>query len=106
MMKIQIPFLMFLTLLVTSCNSQTKNVETIPPTAFAEKIKATPNAQLLDVRTPEEFASQHLDNAANVNWNSDDFETKAAKYDKSRPVFVYCTVGGRSKKAADKLHEM
>src|SRR4051812_48931534 len=93
-------------LTLSSCTGQTPNYATIPPVAFAEKINQTPNAQILDVRTPEEFASQHLDNAQNINWNGDDFAAKAEKLDKTKPVFVYCTVGGRSRKACDKLQEM
>jgi thioredoxin len=98
--------ILFFSVLCLSCKGQPANYATIPPLAFAEKIKATPGAQLIDVRSPEEFKSQHIDNASNINWNGDDFETKASKLDKSKPIFVYCTVGGRSKKAADKLQEM
>jgi thioredoxin len=94
-------------LLFLSCQGQqTKTVQTVDVTAFAEKLKATDKAQLLDVRTPEEFSSGHIENATNVNWNGDDFVAKAEKYDKSKPVFVYCKVGGRSAQAADKLAEL
>jgi thioredoxin len=90
-----------------SCNAQTqKSAETIPAVTFAEKIKATRGAQILDVRTAEEFAGQHIENAQNINWNGDDFEANAAKFDKSKPIFVYCLAGARSKKASDRLHEM
>ncbi|MFH6944435.1 thioredoxin domain-containing protein [Flavobacterium sp. FlaQc-50] len=92
---------------ITSCNQkQTNSFEEISPKVFAEKIKTTENPQILDVRTPDEFASEHIDNAINVNWNDEDFATKAATYDKSKPVFVYCLSGGRSKKAAAKLNEL
>jgi thioredoxin len=94
-------------LLFLSCQGQqTKTVQTVDVTAFAEKLKATDKAQLLDVRTPEEFSSGHIENATNVNWNGDDFVAKAENYDKSKPVFVYCKVGGRSAQAADKLAEL
>jgi thioredoxin len=90
-----------------SCNAQTqKSAETIAATAFAEKIKATPGAQILDVRTAEEFTGQHIENAQNVDWNAENFEANAARFDKSKPVFVYCLAGARSKKASDRLHEM
>lgn len=106
-MKIRSILLAVVTFLVLSCNGQpSKNIQTIAPAAFAKKINETPKAQILDVRTPEEFASEHLDNAINVNWNGDDFETKAKTYDKSKPVFVYCKSGGRSAKAAAKLEEL
>ncbi|MDX6189997.1 thioredoxin domain-containing protein [Flavobacterium sp. Fl-318] len=92
---------------ITSCNQkQTNSFEEISPKVFTEKIKTTENPQILDVRTPDEFASEHIDNAINVNWNDEDFATKAATYDKSKPVFVYCLSGGRSKKAAAKLNEL
>jgi len=106
-MKTRIFTLFFTCLLFWNCNSQTPaTVETIPATAFAEKLKAVPNAQLLDVRTPEEFSGEHIDHAVNVDWNGDNFESQAARYDKSKPVFVYCKIGGRSAKAADKLASM
>lgn len=103
----RIIFLSFLSLLLSSCFGQTpKEVETITPKAFAEKLKTTKSLQLLDVRTPEEFKSGHIDNAINIDWYEDDFAKKAAKYDKSKPVFVYCKAGVRGKKAATKLAEL
>lgn len=106
-MKFHSIFLLILSFVVLSCNGQTsKNVKTIEAEAFAEKITATPNPQILDVRTPEEFASDPIDNAKNVNWLSNDFVTNAEKFDKSKPVFVYCKSGGRSQKAAEKLNEL
>ena len=106
-MKSKIISLSLICLLFLSCQGQqTKTVQTVDVTAFAEKLKATDKAQLLDVRTPEEFSSGHIENATNVNWNGDDFVAKAEKYDKSKPVFVYCKVGGRSAQAADKLAEL
>ncbi|MEN2400452.1 thioredoxin domain-containing protein [Flavobacterium sp. MC2016-06] len=93
--------------LFVSCKQQKGDSYTaIAPKEFATKIKSTQNAQILDVRTPEEFELQHLDNAANVNWNSEDFTAKVSSYDKSKPVFVYCLSGGRSLKAAQKLNEL
>ena len=97
---------LLLGLLFLSCNGQTNGVETIPAKLFADKIKAMPNAQILDVRTPGEYASEHLDKANNVDWNGENFADQANTYDKSKPVFVYCKVGGRSIQAAKKLNEL
>jgi thioredoxin len=106
-MKFPQTFLIIIAFVLASCNGQSsKNVAVIEPAAFAEKIKTIENPQILDVRTPDEFASEHIDNAVNVNWNAEDFATKAATYDKSKPVFVYCLSGGRSKKASQKLQEL
>ena len=106
-MKATLFSLLLIGFLFSSCNGQTeKKYESIAPTAFADKIKTTTNAQIIDVRTPEEFAGQHIDNAENIDWNGDDFDGKVSKYDKTKPVFVYCMSGGRSKKAAEKLEEL
>lgn len=106
-MNSKIISLSLICLLFLSCQGQqTKTVQTVDVTAFAEKLKATDKAQLLDVRTPEEFSSGHIENATNVNWNGDDFVSKAENYDKSKPVFVYCKIGGRSAQAANKLAEL
>ena len=106
-MKAKIIAIVFVCLFFINCNGQpVKNIQTIAPAAYADKIKATPNAQILDVRTPEEYTAEHLEQAVNVNWNDDAFASNAAKYNKSKPVFVYCKVGGRSKQAAEKLSEL
>ncbi|WP_396190873.1 rhodanese-like domain-containing protein [Flavobacterium sp.] len=106
-MKSKILSILFITFLLISCQGQTsKTVETIDGKTYADKLSTTENPQLLDVRTPEEYAVEHLENASNVNWNSDDFVAKAEKLDKTKPVFVYCKVGGRSNQAAIKLLEL
>jgi thioredoxin len=99
--------LLFIGFLFVSCNGQTNaKYESIAPMNFAEKIKTTTQAAIIDVRSPEEFAGQHIDNAINIDWNGDNFDKKIGKYDKSKPIFVYCMSGGRSKKAAEKLSEL
>jgi thioredoxin len=106
-MKTRLFSLLFISFLFLSCQGQaTKPVQTLDVKTYAEKLKNTEKPQLLDVRTPEEFGVEHLENADNVNVNSPDFATKAAQYDKSKPIFVYCKVGGRSAQAADKLVAM
>jgi len=93
--------------LLMSCQGQpAKGVEKLSPAVYAEKIKSTPDAQIVDVRTPEEFKGERLPNSVNIDWNADNFETQAAKLDKSKPIFVYCKIGGRSRQAANKLSQM
>lgn len=106
-MKLYKIVLFCLCMLFISCNGQSKKeFNSIKPEAFAQKIKSTPEPQILDVRSPKEYSDQHLDNAKNINWNSDDFDQKVAQLDKSKPVFVYCLSGGRSNKASIRLAEM
>ena len=104
-MKFRLLLFSLISFAIQSCHSQSQKFESIEASAFADKIKAAQNPQILDVRTPEEFNSGHLDQAENANWNSGAFAEKTQKLDKSKPVFVYCLSGGRSKKAAAKLAE-
>lgn len=89
-------------LLLTSCSNGASQ-STLNAQAFSEKIKQLPDAVVIDVRTPEEFSKGHLQHAVNIDWNGGDFGNSTAKLDKSKPVFVYCLVGGRSAKAAAQM---
>ncbi len=80
--------------------------QTIPADTFKIRLDATPNAQLLDVRTPGEFAGGHLPDAQNLNVQSADFDAGVAKLDKTKPVFIYCLSGGRTKTAGARLKSM
>ena len=71
--------------------------------AFNQKLTATPQGQLLDVRTPEEYAQGHLAKSQNIDVKDPVFVQKLATLDKDKPVFVYCLAGSRSAKAAQLL---
>lgn len=66
--------------------------------AFQARMKET-GAQLVDVRTPEEFAKGHIAGAVNNDWLEDGFLDRAKTIDKSKPVLLYCAAGGRSEEA-------
>lgn len=61
-----------------------------------------PQPQLLDVRTPEEFAVSHLTGARLVSPDAKVVDMLAT-LDRQRPVVVYCSVGYRSSKLAERL---
>jgi thioredoxin 1 len=91
----------------TNGNAQTNQVrETISVDQFEKKLAETPGAQLVDVRTSEEFSDGHLKNAQNMNVNREDYKELFNTLDKSKPVFVYCLSGGRSGKAAKIMESM
>ncbi|MCK5815479.1 MAG: rhodanese-like domain-containing protein [Flavobacteriaceae bacterium] len=54
------------------------------------------DVQLVDVRTPEEYAQGYIKNAMNVNISDPEFLANTVLLDKSKPVYVYCRVGHRS----------
>lgn len=96
---------LFLTLLVWTCNGQ-KSENLLSPENFQFRLKANSEAQILDVRTPAEFATGHLSKAFNLDYYSPDFEKQLGALSKVKPVFVYCKVGGRSHDAAVVMRKM
>ena len=90
-----------LAVMLYACTQAQSTSAKFSATEFADKIKNTPEAQLVDVRTKGEFKGGHIANASNVELSSPDFKSMAAALDKDKPVLVYCLSGGRSAKAAD-----
>lgn len=67
---------------------------------FNDYIKE-PGVQLIDVRTPEEYAEGHIAGSTNINYYASNFVTECEnELDKNRPVAVYCRSGHRSGLAA------
>ena len=105
-MKIRVLSLFVLFLGLTSClKNQSEGVQVLDVAKYEQKM-TQPDVQLIDVRTPEEFAEGHLENAINMDINGDNFEASVASLDKEKPVMVYCKLGGRSSKAATRLKEL
>ncbi|MBL7802431.1 MAG: thioredoxin [Saprospiraceae bacterium] len=91
-------------LLLAACNGPSSpETGLLTAAAFDQQLQATPDAQLLDVRTPEEYAKGHLPKALNIDWYEASFAEQAARLDHNKPVFVYCLSGGRSAEAAARL---
>lgn len=73
--------------------------------AFNEKLRQTPVKTVLDVRTAQEVAGGMLPGAINIDFYAPDFTSQLARLSKTKPVFVYCAVGGRSGKATQQLQQ-
>lgn len=74
--------------------------------ATRAKLLLKQGAKLLDVRSPEEFASGNLNGAMNVPYREVADRIAAITPDKSVPVLVYCRSGGRSGIAASTLKRL
>ncbi len=89
---------------IFSCTGQTKTNLTADE---FEKGISKDSIQLLDVRTPGEYASGHIKNTLLANWNDkDEFNRRIGFVNKNKPVYVYCLAGGRSAAAAEKMRAM
>ncbi len=92
---------LLLVLLTKAGIAQQKTV--LPVNDFEKAIQAK-DIQLVDVRTPQEFATGYIKGAVNADWQNEPlFAAQAKKLDKTKPVYVYCLSGVRSGKAADWL---
>lgn len=105
MKKINLGILVLSLLFFINCSNGQNAKTNLDAIAFNELVKSTENAQLIDVRTAEEFSKGHLINALNIDWNGNDFEMLSSKLNKEKAVFVYCLSGGRSAAAAAQLRQ-
>ena len=58
--------------------------------------KNDPNTVILDVRTPQEFNSGHIEGAVNIDFYERNFRSELAKLDSSKTYMIYCRTGRRS----------
>jgi rhodanese-related sulfurtransferase len=94
----------FCALLLLSCNAQTET--TVTPEEF-EKAITKDSVQILDVRTPDEYASGHIKNTLLANWNDKaEFSRRISFVDKNKPVYIYCLAGSRSAAAAKEMRSI
>jgi len=73
-------------------NLMTKQVDINEGVAAFRK---TPDAVLLDVRSPEEYAEGHIPGSTNLPLN----RLPAIAAEKETPLYVYCYSGARSRRA-------
>lgn len=86
--------------------SYSDNIVSVSAVEFEKAIKAD-SVQLLDVRSPQEFAEGYIAGAININVQSDDFRQRAEKeLSKDSTILVYCRSGRRSMDAAETLTEL
>lgn len=61
---------------------------------------------IIDVRTPQEFANEHIENALNLDYYSEKFRDELNKLDKEKTYLIYCRSGNRSGKALSIMKEL
>ena len=76
---------------------------TVSPTAFADLLAAGA-VELIDVRTPVEFAEVHVQGARNIPLDRlDPAALKGENADHSRTLYVVCRSGSRGRKGCEAL---
>ena len=77
----------------------------VPATVTAEFLKK-PDVVVLDVRTPEEFATGHLKGARNLDFRAPGFGEQVRQLDKSKTYVLYCASGNRSGQSTVLMEEL
>jgi len=89
--------------------TQIQIIENITPEEayiLIQENKDNPNFLILDVRTPEEFLGEYIENAVNLDYYSDTFRNDLDKLDKNKTYLIYCRSGRRSENALNIMKEL
>ena len=65
-----------------------------------------PDFVIIDVRTPQEFAEEHIENASNIDFYSETFRDELDNLDKNKTYLIYCRSGGRSGNALNIMADL
>ena len=91
-------------LLLAGCSSSAAGVTNMNSSEFSKKITEA-GVITLDVRTPGEFMTGHIQGAQNIDFESGNFENEIAALDKNATYAVYCRSGNRSGQAVAIMHD-
>ena len=80
-------------------NNQIKSIDILELSKFSN----FDNVTLLDVRTDKEIENGCLFNSTHIDYYDENFLYKINLLNKNKPIYIYCKVGGRSSKAAEKI---
>jgi len=87
----------------------TQIIENITPQeAFTliQNNQNNPDFVILDVRTAEEVADGHIENAINIDYYSETFRDALDNLDKNKTYLIYCRSGSRSRNALNVMVEL
>jgi rhodanese-related sulfurtransferase len=89
-----------------SKQEESKELKILNADAYKKAI-TNKKVQLVDVRTPREFAGGHISNAINIDYfDKVSFQKSFDKLSRNKAVYLYCQSGNRSRKAANRLIQM
>ena len=84
----------------------TENITPEEAYILIQENKDNPNFVILDVRTPEEFLGEYIENAINLDYYSETFRDDLDKLDKNKTYLIYCRSGRRSENALNIMKEL
>lgn len=81
-------------------------VDTIDAAAAVELLADRDEVTIVDVRTPEEHASGHLDGAVLLDLAGGQFAAEVGDLDRDAAYLLYCRTGSRSAEAAAMMDDL
>jgi phage shock protein E len=78
----------------------------LSPAEAATFLEDSPDAVVIDVRTPEEVAQGALADATVIDLQGPDFRGRIAELDRDATYVLYCRTGNRSGQAAEIMREL
>ena len=110
MLRLMASFLMVaITLLTYTATVKASGLLTISPkqaNALILKEKGNPDFIILDIRTPGEFETGHIEGAALIDFYAKDFLEKMRNLDKNKTYLIYCRSANRSTKTLSLVKDM
>ena len=83
-------------ILLVACQNSNSQSTQVDAKTFAQLIETKKEAQLIDVRTPEEVSSGYLEGALKFDFQGPNFASEIATLDKSQDYVIYCRSGNRA----------
>ncbi len=83
-----------------------KSISPVDGLAMIEKNKNNPEFMILDVRTPQEYAMEHISGAMNLDYYSQSFQTDLNRLNKGNTYLIYCRTGRRSGHTLNMMREL
>lgn len=105
-------FIFMCLLILTGCEEEvkeeTKKVAPINKITCQDvnALVSEEGAVVIDVRTSEEYNTDHLENAININSETIKYTIKGKVKDYDTPIIVYCQSGRRSAESAKELVDL
>lgn len=86
-------------------NEGTTTVQKALAFSFKDKVDSEEYV-IIDIRTPQEFNSEHIQGAINIDYYSPTFEEEISSLDKDKKYLFYCRSGSRSSNALPLFREL
>lgn len=83
-----------------------KNITVEEAHTIIETTKNDNSLVIIDVRTPEEFNQEHITDASNIDFRSDNFKEELNRLDKNKTYVIHCRSGARSAQALEIMREL